>query len=279
MPFSLESHFRATPLVVLGWPFWLAVVGALVGSLLTTVIERLPKGEPFLRGRSRCPHCRQRLSARDLVPVVSFVLQRGRCRFCAETIPRWHLGVELAAIVLFLLAGLIGQPASTLDLLVVLALVSLLLALAVIDLRTLLLPDPLVAAATVLGMARSLLTGHPGLFGSISGGLLGLVLFGLLHVLPWRSGLRSPESGFRTAMGLGDVKLAGALGAVFGPAHLLVVLFLAFVAGGSVGAVLLALRRARLQSHLPFGPFLAGSAIGVLLFPRVAAVLLGLVGL
>lgn len=283
-----------------------AVAGALTGSVLTVIVERLPAGEPFLLGRSRCPGCRTPLAARDLLPIASFFLLRGRCRHCGQPIPRWHFWVELGTVLLFVGTYLLGAADSLGELVFLLASLALLFALAVIDLRNFLLPDLLVGALATIGLARSLVFGTPGLFGSLIGGAAGLAALGVLAVIPWPPVRRSiggggpagfpPATNLRaesfdgspahrresvggSPMGLGDVKLAGAMGIALGLSGLLVALFLAFVGGGMVGGLLVATRRASLKSRIPFGPFLCGATAVVLLFPDIPQQFLRLFGM
>lgn len=268
--------------------------GALTGSFLTTLIERLPRGEQFLRGGSRCPRCGGTVKPRDLVPVVSFLVLRGRCRDCSAPIPRWHLAVELAAIALFVGSVALGPSRTIADLVLLLVLQALLLALTVVDLQHLLLPDLLVVALAVVGGARSFIVGVPGAGSALLGGAVGLFSLGLLAVMPWRGVRVRTRASMRErshtrwrartllhapAMGLGDVKLAGAMGLTLGLPGLLAALFLAFLGGGAVGGLLLATRRAGLQSRLPFGPFLCGATAAVLLLPSLPSALLRFPGL
>lgn len=260
-----------------------SIAGLLAGSVLTALAD-----DPdtwHRRRRSRCPHCGAALRVPDLLPLVSFVLLRGRCRSCRQPIPRWHLAAELAAVGIFVLAALVARDRSALDLVTLWALLALLLALAVIDLRHFLLPDALVGALAVVGAGRSLLLSQPGFEQSLLGGATGLLTLGALAMLPWsRLRARAPTAqgpgpmAPSGAMGFGDVKLAGAMGIALGLPGLLVALFLSFVAGGGVGAVLVLSGRAGLKSHIPFGPFLAGAAAVVLLFPALPSVFFRLLG-
>lgn len=275
----------------------LLVLGGIVGSVLTAVIERLPTRRSLVAGRSACPRCGTTLAPRDLIPVVSFLVLRGRCRACRSAIPRWHLAVELGAIGLFVLTAVLRGDESLLTFGSLLAILTLLLALTVIDLQHFLLPDSLVAGVAAVGLLRSLALGIPGFPQSLLAGAVGLVALGALAIIPWlqvrrslggggRSGflpatrLRSESSGGspahfpsavgEPAMGLGDVKLAGAMGIVLGLPHLVFALFLAFVLGGLLGATLVATRRASLKTRLPFGPFLAGTTAATLIVPQLA---------
>lgn len=286
--------------------------GLVVGSVCTVLGEDPSLAAWVRRRRSRCPSCLAVLAARDLVPLVSAALARGRCRRCGAPVPRWHLATELVAVCVFVLAGVLlgGRPLGEVTL--AFALLALLFALTVIDLRHFLLPDPLVAGVAAFGLVRSLALQDPGLSGSLAGGALGLLTLGALAVLPWHSRLRVPGSRFQaalglgdvklagatplrrgyggssvpprfssagTSMGLGDVKLAGAIGVVLGAPGLITALFLAFVAGGAVGAFLLLTKRATLGTRVPFGPFLCGATAAVLLVPALPLAFFRFLGL
>lgn len=261
------------------WSLSALITGTVVGSFLTTIIERLPREESFLRGRSRCPHCGTSLTLLDLFPLVSFLSLRGRCRHCGVPIPRWHIAVELITPALFLLAVLLVPTASVSDQLTRWTLLALLLALTVIDLHTMLLPDALVAAMAVVGLLRSLVLQIPPISTTLVGGLVGISFLGIFAVIPWRRRTRDDtETLPSTAMGLGDAKLAGAMGLVLGLQGLTTALFVAFVAGGLLAGVLLLSRRATFASRIPFGPFLAGATILILLLPDLPASFFGLLG-
>lgn len=260
------------------WRLGAVLGGTIVGSFLTTVIERLPLEESFLRGRSRCARCGTPLTPRDLLPLASFLLALGRCRHCGEPIPRWHLLVELATPVLFLLAVTFTSEVSPLDQLSRWALLALFLALAVIDLRTFLLPDVLVAATAIIGVFRSFVLFDPPFPDALLGGASGLALLGILALLPWRRASEYAGSLPRTAMGLGDAKLAGAMGLVFGLPGLLVALCGAFMLGGLVASLLLLMKRVTFQGRIPFGPFLAGVSMLLLVFPQIPESVFRLLG-
>lgn len=257
------------------------VLGVVTGSFLTTVIERLPRGESFARGRSRCGACWRPLRALELVPVFSFLALRGRCRGCGEPIPRWHLGVEVACAALFAALAWTCQECSTWDLLLRSGMGAILLALAVIDFQTLLLPNALTGALAVLGGVRSVALDIPGVSASLGGALVAVLVLGSLWAAPevLRRGFPGRAVAWPALMGLGDVKLGVSLGLALGPLGTATMLFGAFVLGGAVGALLLVTRRAGLKSHIPFGPFLAGVALLLLLAPDILSRLLGLLGL
>lgn len=243
------------------------VLGGLVAGSFLTVVGSDGQGLSWMtRRRSSCPRCGHALGVLDLVPLASFFWLRGRCRFCHQPIPRWHLAVEVGTVAAFLLAYLSGARGAELAFL--LASLAVLLALTVTDLRFFSLPDTLVGILAVAGILRSAVLGVPAYDDSLLGGLLGLLLLGVLT-------LATRER----AMGWGDVKLAGAMGLLLGLGPLLIALLLAFTAGGIVGGILLALKRATPKSRIPFGPFLAGATALLLLVPSFYGAVLLFFGL
>lgn len=223
--------------------------GLVIGSFLNVVIHRLPRRQSLALPPSHCPTCGHRLGPTELVPVLSYLWQRGRCRACGERISPRYPAVELATAALFALAGFrFGlSPAAV----VAAVFLAFLLAAAAIDLEHRLLPNTLNLAGLVGGLILVLVgwvDWRPALLGL---GLLGGIM--LLVVLLSRGG-----------MGAGDFKFAAVLGFFLGPAPGLVALFLAVIAGGLWGAVLLLLRRKGRRDSLAFGPFLAlGGAVAL----------------
>jgi leader peptidase (prepilin peptidase) / N-methyltransferase len=228
-----------------------AVLGLVMGSAVTAIAYRVPRGRSWIHGRSSCPSCGAALGPRDLIPVLSFLLSRARCRHCAARIawryPITELWCGLWAALLFARVGL----AWSLPFLAVWGF--LLVALFWIDLDFQLLPDVLTLPGALLGIGAALTL--PGgarhaLFGVIVGsGVLWLLAWGYLR-------LRGMEG-----MGFGDIKLAAMFGAVLGWQLTLVTLFLAALAGSIWGVVLIARRQGGGATALPFGSLLAPAAM------------------
>ncbi|WP_307844859.1 prepilin peptidase [Actinotalea solisilvae] len=236
----------------------LAVVGLLIGSFLNVVIWRVPRGESVVSPPSACPGCGHAIRPRDNVPVVSWLLLRGRCRDCGRPISARYPAVEAATALLFVLVGLrIGwSPALP----AFLYLAAVCLALALIDLDVRRLPDAIVLPSAVvvpvLLLVASLVLGDIGaMLRALAGGAALFVLY---------FGLMMLKEG---AMGFGDVKLAGVLGVALGWlgwGELVVGAFAAFLVGGLFSIGLLLLGRAGRRSRIPFGPWIVlGAAIGV----------------
>ena len=234
------------------------ILGLIIGSFLNVVIWRVPRGESLVAPPSHCPSCEHPVRPRDNVPVLSWLLLRGRCRDCGARISvRYPLVEVLTAGVFVVLAARIGlEP----ELPAFLYLGAAGVALALIDLDVKRLPNVIVlpsylvalvalgAAAVVDGEADDILRAVLGM----------LALFGFYFALAWI---------YPAGMGFGDVKLAGVLGIYLGwlgwP-ELLTGTFLGFLLGGLVGGALMAAHRAGRKSKIPFGPFmLVGALIGI----------------
>lgn len=242
----------------------LGIGGLLFGSFATVLATRLPEGRGVAAGRSLCPVCGTMIRAGDNIPVVSFLLLRGRCRACSTQIPFFYPAMELATGALFVAVGLAVRDV-WLDVLLA-PFVGVLLAAAVIDARHRIIPNRLVYAslgifATYLLVARAVHGAPNPLYAAIGFLAYGGSLLIVALVVPG-------------GMGMGDVKLAALIGMVLGS------LGLRYVAVAGVGAVLtggigalvaMAAGRGRRQT-IPFGPFLAAGATMASLFgARVAA--------
>jgi leader peptidase (prepilin peptidase)/N-methyltransferase len=232
-----------------------ALVGLVVGSYLNVVVHRLPREESTVLPRSRCPRCGALIRARDNLPLVSFLLLRGRCRICRGPISWRYPLVEATTAVLFVAClkafGLHWHA------LVAAFFGCLLIALAAIDLEHYLLPDLI----TLPGLAIGLLLSIGGVWipwrDAVAGAALG---GGGLWLLAKAWYLLRREEG----LGLGDVKMLAMVGAFLGWQGVLVTVFLASLAGASVGLTLIALGRMEMSSKLPFGVFLGVAGLAAL---------------
>ena len=244
--------------------------GLLVGSFLTVVTYRIPRKETVVAGRSRCPACGTTIRARDNVPVVSYLLLRGRCRTCRAGISPLYPVTELATGLLA--AGAALRYRSLFVACLVAAFLAVLLALALIDARHRVLPNRIVYPA-VLAFGVAIVAGDlADARVDLAGAAWGFVAFG---------GALLVISLISRGMGMGDVKLGFLIGLVLGSLALSFVAVAAGVAilAGGVGAVAaLAAGRSR-KSAIPFGPFLAlGGATAAFLGPQLAHAYLRLVG-
>lgn len=234
-----------------------ALVGLIAGSYLNVVIHRLPRQLSTVLPRSRCPQCGSLIRPYDNVPVLSWLLLRGRCRTCKSPISARYPFVEALTAGLFVLA--VERFGPTRSAVAAAGLSALLLALAAIDLEHLILPDKLTIPGIVVGVALQPWIGWVGVRGALIGAALGA---GILLVAYGGWWLVRREEG----LGLGDVKMLALVGAFLGWRGVVVTLFLGALAGAVVGVALLVARRGDAKSRLPFGTFLAAGALVALYF-------------
>ncbi len=243
--------FRLASLAVAVVVLAIGVFGALVGSFLNVVIHRLPRGESLAFPRSRCPSCGVAIAPYDNVPVVSWLLLRGRCRSCGRPVsPRYPLVEGLTAVVFALVAAARGM---NLDLAFELPFAAMLIAVAGIDLEHHIVPNRIVAPATAFGLAAAVLLRSGDLFVLLFAGTAAFV-FLLVTALAYPAG-----------MGMGDVKLAGVMGLFLG-LSVIPALFIAFVLGSAVGLAMMARHGVSARKRgVPFAPFLAAGGLAALL--------------
>ena len=239
------------------WPVGLALLGAIIGSVVASLVSRWPVGRSALRGRSRCDGCDVVLGPPELVPLLSAALARGRCRHCAAPSDPRHWQIELAAAAIGALAGLaVSGPVA----LAGAVFGWLLLALAALDLVAFWLPDRLTILLAAAGLATGAIGIAPSLLDRLIGGAAGFA--GLWCVGQGYRLLRKREG-----LGGGDPKLFGAIGLWLGWAMLPAVLLLAALTGLALVLVgHLAGRTARLDDRVPFGALLAIAAYPAWLF-------------
>jgi leader peptidase (prepilin peptidase)/N-methyltransferase len=229
----------------------LAVLGLMVGSFLNVVVHRLPRGESLSHPRSHCIGCGTQIAPYDNVPVVSWLVLRGRCRHCGEPISaRYPLVEALTAATFGAVAAIAGVDA---ELWLELPFAALTIAVAAIDLEHRIVPNKLLAPAAVWAIAGG---------GAVDAGFLPEALaagaaafaFLLLAALAYPAG-----------MGMGDVKLAGVMGLFLG-LSVIPALAVAFLAGSIVGiAIVVREGRDARKTGVPFAPFLAfGGLVGLL---------------
>ncbi|MDT8438485.1 MAG: A24 family peptidase [Wenzhouxiangellaceae bacterium] len=263
----LESLHPAVLIALVG------IVGLLVGSFLNVVILRLPAllmhewrcqcrellelpaaDEPApaspAKGRSRCPHCQATIAAHDNIPLLSWLLLRGRCRHCSGSISFRYPAVELTSALLSIaVAALLGP---TPEMLAGLGLTWALIAASGIDIDHQLLPDQITLPLLWAGLVLNLFGLFTDLQSAVIGALAGyLVLWSVYHLFRLVTG--------KEGMGYGDFKLLAAIGAWFGWQVLPGVILLASFVGALVGIGLIVLRRMGREVPMPFGPYLAAA--------------------
>jgi leader peptidase (prepilin peptidase)/N-methyltransferase len=249
-----------TPVELWGWPILLGVLGAVFGSFIATIAIRWPEGRGIARGRSACDSCGTTLGVAELVPVLSYLVLRGRCRHCSGRIAPSHWGTEVVGLAIGAIAGL---AASGVEGAAGAVFGWLLLALAALDLAALWLPNGLNAALAVLGLGMGALGIGVPLAARGIGGIAGFAALWL--VARGYKALRG-----RQGLGGGDPKLFGAIGCWLGWEDLPVVLLAASLIGLAVVLAMLAAgRRVRASDRMPFGVMLAMGAWAVWLVPQL----------
>ena len=251
-----------------------ALTGAAVGSFLNVVVHRVPAGVSVVRPPSACPSCGAAIRSRDNVPVLGWLVLRGRCRDCAAPISARYPLVEATTAVLFAvvtLATLVWSSPWVLP--ANLYLTAIAVALALIDVEHHRLPDAIVLPSYVVSAGLLLLAAAgTGEWGALLRAAIGGVGLCSLYLV-----LAVAKPG---GMGFGDVKLAGVLGLHLGFAGwsaVVVGTFLAFLLGGLVGVALIAAKRAGRRTAIPFGPFmLAGAGVGLAVGGPIVAAYLAL---
>lgn len=273
---SLLTSANALPVALI--VLLAGIFGAVIGSFLNVVIWRVPRGESIVHPGSACPQCGKPIAWYDNLPIVSYLVLRGRCRHCAARISARYPLVELGTALAFAAVawGAFAEiyPAAVVPLLLFWAAIGI--ALALIDLDHHRLPNvitiPAYPVTAVLLVLASVLTGD---YGRLLTALIGFAILGGFYLVL--------ALGYRGGMGWGDVKLAGSLGMLLGwlgwP-QLIVGGFSAFLIGGVLGIALMVFGKAGRKSRLPFGPFmLIGSWVGIFAGPAIAHVYLAAAGL
>lgn len=234
-------------------------LGASIGSFLNVIVYRVPGGLSVLHPPSRCPHCHSRLGLSENIPVFGWLWLRGQCRHCHAPISIRYPLVEGVMGLLFLVIFLTKMPISVVELFSLWGLFAWLLALSLIDVDTLTLPNSLTQSGLVVGLgfqaARGLETGGvvQQLMVGVFGAVVGLWLFEAIAFLG------SIAFG-QAAMGAGDGKLAALMGAWLGWKLLLVAGFIACGLGAFIGGGAIAMGILDRRQPMPFGPFLAIAA-------------------
>lgn len=243
-------------------PYWffyliLFILGLVLGSFYNVCIHRLPREESIVWPGSHCPHCRHPLSLLDNLPLVSFLLLKGACRYCHAPISYQYPLVEaMTGLATVLIGWKFGLSWAFLQ---ALFLVSALLVVSFIDFSHQIIPDWISLPGIVVGLLFSWLSGSPGLWSSLIGGLIG---GGLLWLLAAGYQLLAKKEG----MGGGDIKLLALIGVFLGWPGVLVTLLLGSFVGTLAGLILILIWKKGRTFAVPFGPFLSTGAVIHLFF-------------
>lgn len=249
--------------------------GLIAGSFINCVVWRAKQQENFLFGRSYCPECRHKLNSGDLIPIISFLILKGRCRYCKKPISSRYPLIELATGILalaiawcvapmFIKFGIISAPIAA-KLIYYWGLAIILEIIFICDLLWYFIPDGAVITGIIMVIAarlwgysspEALLIFDRNSWGNalLTGILTSLFFLGLVLISrgQW--------------MGMGDAKYAFLMGFSLGFPQIIVGLALAFFGGAAIGLILIAARKKKMSSQMPFGPFLTAGTLIALLF-------------
>ncbi len=246
-----------------------ALLGTAVGSFLNVGIDRLPAGKSLVYPPSHCDACQHRLAPKDLIPVLSYLWLRGRCRYCQTPVPRRIFWVEIGSGLLF--AFTFWHYGPGIEFVIITFYCCLFVVLGVIDLEHKLILNKIIYPAAVVALIIDILLPQAGildvslsqpwvlagLIGGANGLISGAIGFAILLV---------PALISRRGMGWGDVKMAALIGLVVGFPLVFVALFMGIVLGGLVAVLLLLLKKKKRKEAIPFGPFLSLATIATLLW-------------
>lgn len=236
------------------------ILGLTIGSFLNCLIYRLEQDEK-ITGRSYCPNCKHSLSWLDLIPVFSFLLLGGKCRYCKKKISFQYPFVELLTAIVFVLiyaAQPVKNVGDLIGLLFSLYIASSFIAILVYDLKHFLIPDIVLLPTIVVTVAYELIFfPHFFLFNSLWAAVFAFLFFWIIFFV-------SQEKW----MGFGDCKLAILLGLFLGFPNILVGLFLSFFFGAIIGLGLMVFTKQGLKSQIPFAPFLIAGTFAAMLFSK-----------
>ena len=230
--------------------YWIVVAGvfgALLGSFLNVCILRLPENQSIVRPRSQCPQCKKLIAWYDNLPVVSWLLLRGRCRGCGKRISVQYPLIEALVAAIWALSVWYYGPSWTAATAGVFG--TILLGIGVTDARTYIIPDEFTVGGLVFGLALSLVGGVEGLLAALTGAAVG---FGILLFVAWAG-----EKAFgKEAMGGGDIKMMAMVGAFVGWKGVLLTIF----GGALLGTLIFVPLSFGKKRLVPFGVFLAAAA-------------------
>lgn len=232
------------------------ILGLFIGSFLLVVIYRLPLNEQFITGRSRCDYCHKFLCWYDLIPVLSYFLTSGKCRYCHKQISIIYPFFELLSGILFSLTLFLLFPLSIVSIIFYFFMTSILLVIFFIDLFYQIIPFKIVIPSILFVWLYNLLYSPilslNYLFAALSAGLFFFILFTLTR---------------GKGMGFGDVIFAFFMGSLLGFPRIIIALYIAFIVGALVGIIYVVAKRKKIHgTAIPFGPFLAiGTYIGIIL--------------
>ncbi|TXK85475.1 A24 family peptidase [Paenibacillus sp. N3.4] len=228
---------------------YIFIIGLVLGSFFNVVALRVPEKQSIIHPPSSCPKCGTRLKSRDLIPVLSFIFTKGRCRYCKTKVSALYPLGELATGLLFVWIYL--HFGFTWETMIGLMLVSLLVIITISDLSYMLIPDKiLLFFFPFIIMLRLVFPGDQAWWSYVLGAVIGYGIVLLIAIVS------------RGGMGMGDAKLLLVCGFAVGLSHIVVAFVLACLIGSLIGGLLLLLKITTRKQPIPFGPYLA---LGILI--------------
>ncbi len=250
--------------------------GLSIGSFLNVVIWRVPLGKSIISPPSACPGCGKEIEPQDNIPVLSYLILKGKCRNCSMSISAKYPVTELITGILFALAAL--QTGYSLAFINYAVLIALMVVVVRTDLEQFIILDEVSIGGAVAGILLALLPGELKILTSLITAVSGAAFFLLLRVgasiylkkknirTEAPEGFEDEEDEFQGGMGWGDIKLAACIGAFLGPASTVIAFFAAFILGAISGGAMMAFGGKKRNTPIPFGPFMAAGAVLALFF-------------
>lgn len=245
------------------------IFGSIVGSFLNVCIHRMPLGESIVWPHSHCPKCKKKIPAYDNIPFLSYIILKGRCRFCKEKISLRYPLVELLTALMFV--AVFNRYRLSYEFFVYIIFICALIIATFVDIRHRIIPDEISVGGIILGLILSAVKGFSPkplaydlrpLWNSLSGIIAGggiIYLTGMLFDIVYFKILKKhPIQGETSSMGGGDVKLLAMMGAFLGWQKAIMIFFLAPLFGAVIGIINLVIKK---DHTIPYGPFLSLAAI------------------
>jgi leader peptidase (prepilin peptidase)/N-methyltransferase len=241
----------------------LFILGLFLGSFLGVLVDRLPRNETAIKGRSRCEFCKKELRWLDLIPVLSFISTKGKCRYCKRKLPIFYPAIEISTGIMFgltyifsisnfqfLISNELLNPQFLITLIYHLIIISGFIVIFFMDLKYGLILDKILLPLVVIIFAYLLILNPSSLVLNLACGILAFLFF-LVIALGFKL-IRGKDG-----MGGGDIKLAFVLGLFLGFPNIIISLYLAFLTAAALGIILILWKKKSLKNtSLPFGPFL-----------------------
>ena len=252
---------------------FLFIFGLFIGSFLGVLVDRMPRNETFVKGHSYCEFCKKELKVKDLIPVLSFIFTKGKCRYCHVSLPYFYPIIEISTGILFVLTYIftisnfkflisneVLNPQFLIALIYYLIIVSMFVVVFFMDLKYGIILNKILLPLIAIILGYSFIFNPESLIINLVCGVLAFLFF-LLIALGFKF-VRGKDG-----MGGGDIKLAFVLGLFLGFPNIILALYLAFLTGAIVGIILILWKKKNLKNtSLPFGPFLILGAIICLFF-------------